>query len=82
MSLSHAEQRIRVYLLVGINSSRANTPFLSTNLALAWVRAGPGSVQPACGDGKHQENFFTLDLDLYEKKTELNSALSLPSELN
>jgi len=67
---------------VGSNSSRANSPFLSTKSALGWVRAGPGLVWPAHREGKHQEIFFTTDLALLQKMTEFSFKPSLRAQLN
>lgn len=53
---------------MGSNSSRANSPFFSMNSALDQVRTGLGSVHPARGEDKHQENFFTADFALHQKK--------------
>lgn len=69
-----------ICFVVGSNSMRVNSPFLSTNSALDCVRAGPGLVQQH--SGKTRIRRISLWQTLLSISKRFNSALSLPLELN
>lgn len=69
-----------VYVVVGSNSMRVNSPFLSTNSALDCVRARPGSAWQH--SGKTRIRRISLWQTLLSISKRFNSASSLPLVLN